>query len=319
MRLAPGTALTLNGIAQGIIADRVAALLVRRGFAAPRIDTGEMRLPGPDRRRLRLPAAGVEIEVADCAVATSAPDALRFPGSGHHLFDPRTGRCPELWRSVTVIAPTAADADALSTAFAVSTPERIGDLVPADTLVLATEPGGTDAPFRKRAGRRARMTHRQHRKQAKEGPIPCKPDCFSPRFSPPALAAPAPRPGRRRRPAKRSSTSARPATWSAPDAKNRVGPELNGVIGREIASAPDFKYSDAFLAKKAEGFTWTEENLADYLADPKDFIPGNKMAFVGLKKPEDIANVLAYLAADPGDRGRRQPTGAAPLPPGRAP
>jgi thiamine biosynthesis lipoprotein len=146
-RLGPGTALTLNGIAQGIIADRVAALLIRRGFADPRIDTGEMRLPGPDRRRLRLPAAGLEIEVADCAVATSAPDALRFPHSGHHLFDPHTGRSPERWRSVTVIAPTAADADALSTAFAVSGPERIGDLVPADTLVLATEPGGATRRF----------------------------------------------------------------------------------------------------------------------------------------------------------------------------
>lgn len=147
VRLAPGTALTLNGIAQGIIADRVAAVLARRGFSDPRIDTGEMRLPGPDRRRLRLPAAGVEIEVADCAVATSAPDALRLPGSRHHLFDPRTGHCPERWRSVTVIARTAADADALSTAFAVSSRERIGDLVPADTRVLATEPGGTTHRF----------------------------------------------------------------------------------------------------------------------------------------------------------------------------
>ena len=82
-------------------------------------------------------------------------------------------------------------------------------------------------------------------------------------------------------------------------AANRVGPVLNGVIGREIASAPDFNYSDAFLAKKAEGFTWTEENLASYLADPKEFIPGNKMSFAGLRKEEDVANVLAYLATFP--------------------
>ena len=59
---------------------------------------------------------------------------------------------------------------------------------------------------------------------------------------------------------------------------------LNGVIGREIASAPDFKYSEAFLAKKEEGFTWTEENLTAYLADPKGFIPGNKMTFAGLQE-----------------------------------
>jgi thiamine biosynthesis lipoprotein len=139
IRLSPGTALTLNGVAQGVIADRIAALLVRRGFTAPRIDTGELRLPGPDRRRVRLPEAGLALELAECAVATSAPDALRFPAAGHHLFDPVTGSSPEHWRAVTVIAPTAADADALSTAFAVSPPERIGDLVPADTLVLATD------------------------------------------------------------------------------------------------------------------------------------------------------------------------------------
>lgn len=80
-----------------------------------------------------------------------------------------------------------------------------------------------------------------------------------------------------------------------PDATNRVGPELNGIVGREIASAPDFKYSDAFMAKKAEGFTWSEESITEYLTKPKEFIPGNKMTFVGLRKPEEIANVLEYL------------------------
>lgn len=80
-----------------------------------------------------------------------------------------------------------------------------------------------------------------------------------------------------------------------PEAKNRVGPALQGVVGRPIASVPDFKYSDAMLAKKDEGFTWSEETLAEYLADPKAYIPGNKMTFVGLKKPEEIANVIAYI------------------------
>ena len=87
------------------------------------------------------------------------------------------------------------------------------------------------------------------------------------------------------------------------DAKNRVGPELTGIVGREIASAPDFKYSDAFLAKKAEGFTWSEESLGEYLTNPKEYIPGNKMTFVGLKKPEEIANVLAYLVHESGEGG----------------
>jgi cytochrome c len=79
------------------------------------------------------------------------------------------------------------------------------------------------------------------------------------------------------------------------DAKNRVGPVLNGVIGRPIASVPDFKYSDAFVAKNAEGFVWTEETFHDYIGDPKGYIPGNKMAFAGLRKEEEIQNVLAYL------------------------
>jgi len=81
-----------------------------------------------------------------------------------------------------------------------------------------------------------------------------------------------------------------------PDAKNRVGPILTGVIDRPIASEEGFKYSDAFLEKGAEGFVWTNENLHAYLADPKGFIPGNKMSFAGLKKEDDVEDVIAYLA-----------------------
>ncbi|MDT8343808.1 MAG: cytochrome c family protein [Thermohalobaculum sp.] len=78
-------------------------------------------------------------------------------------------------------------------------------------------------------------------------------------------------------------------------ARNKIGPALNGVVGREIASAEGFSYSDAFLARKAEGFTWTEENLEAYLEKPKDFIPGNKMSFAGLKKEDEREDVIAYL------------------------
>ncbi len=81
-----------------------------------------------------------------------------------------------------------------------------------------------------------------------------------------------------------------------PDAKNRVGPELNGVIDRQIASVEGFKYSDVFMEKADEGFVWSEDNLESYLADPKGFIPGNKMSFAGLKKEDDVEDVLAYLA-----------------------
>ena len=71
---------------------------------------------------------------------------------------------------------------------------------------------------------------------------------------------------------------------------------MNGVIGRDIASVDDFKYSDAFLAKKEEGFVWDETTIGEYLAAPRDYIPGNKMSFAGLRKDEEISNVLAYLA-----------------------
>lgn len=80
---------------------------------------------------------------------------------------------------------------------------------------------------------------------------------------------------------------------------NKVGPTLKGVVGRPAASVPDYKYSEAMLAKGAEGLVWTEENLTAYLPDPKAYVPKTKMAFAGLKKPEDVANIIAYLKAHP--------------------
>lgn len=80
-------------------------------------------------------------------------------------------------------------------------------------------------------------------------------------------------------------------------AKNKVGPILNGIVGRKIASVEDFKYSKAFTEKaEAEAdFVWNEDNLHAYLTKPKDFIKGNKMAFAGLKKEKDRDNVIEYL------------------------
>lgn len=80
---------------------------------------------------------------------------------------------------------------------------------------------------------------------------------------------------------------------------NKVGPTLKGVVGRKAASVPDYKYSEAMLAKGAEGVVWDEATLTAYLPDPKAFVPKTKMAFAGLKKPEDVANVIAYLKAHP--------------------
>ena len=80
---------------------------------------------------------------------------------------------------------------------------------------------------------------------------------------------------------------------------NKVGPTLKGVVGRKAGSVEGFKYSEAMTAKGAEGLVWDEANIASYLADPKGFIPKNKMAFNGLKKPEEVADVIAYLKAHP--------------------
>ena len=75
--------------------------------------------------------------------------------------------------------------------------------------------------------------------------------------------------------------------------KNGLGPSLNGVIGRKAGTADGFKnYSPSM--QKAD-IVWTEENLDKYLANPKGFVPGNRMIFVGLKKDEDRANVIAFI------------------------
>ncbi|WP_137155707.1 cytochrome c family protein [Rhizobium sp. FKL33] len=85
------------------------------------------------------------------------------------------------------------------------------------------------------------------------------------------------------------------ACHTATEAKNKVGPSLMGVAGRKVASVEGFKYSDALKTFGADGKVWDDAHLTAYLADPKGTVAKNKMAFPGLKKPEDIANVIAYL------------------------
>jgi cytochrome c len=76
-------------------------------------------------------------------------------------------------------------------------------------------------------------------------------------------------------------------------AKNFVGPELNGLIGRKIGSVPNYNYSEA---DKESGITWDEAELKKYLLNPKADIPGTKMIFAGLPKEDDRDNLVAYLA-----------------------
>lgn len=75
-------------------------------------------------------------------------------------------------------------------------------------------------------------------------------------------------------------------------AGNKVGPHLYGVLGRKKGSVPDFGYSPAM---KEKGGTWTYEDLNHFLTSPKDFVPGTKMSFAGLKKAKDRADLLLYL------------------------
>lgn len=78
------------------------------------------------------------------------------------------------------------------------------------------------------------------------------------------------------------------------DPVNRVGPSLGGVIGRPVASVTGFNYSKAMQEFSTEK-VWDEANLSEFLAAPRATVKGTSMAFVGLKKPQDIEDLIAFL------------------------
>lgn len=133
----PGMAVTLNGIAQGYITDKVADLLRRNGITNVLVNIGETRALGshPDGRAWR---AGVidpenpervieQMELSDMALATSGGYGSPFDLTGrhHHLFDPLVGKSADRYRSVSVVATEATVADGLSTAFSSMSPEAV--------------------------------------------------------------------------------------------------------------------------------------------------------------------------------------------------
>ncbi|MDX3924532.1 MAG: cytochrome c family protein [Shinella sp.] len=81
--------------------------------------------------------------------------------------------------------------------------------------------------------------------------------------------------------------------------KNKVGPSLNGVVGRTAGTHEGFKYSNAMVEAGKAGLVWDEASLREYLHNPKAKVKGTKMAFAGLKKDDEIANLLAYLEQFP--------------------
>jgi cytochrome c len=84
------------------------------------------------------------------------------------------------------------------------------------------------------------------------------------------------------------------------DAKNGVGPALEGVIGRTAGTGEGFDYSDPMVAAGEDGLVWDDETLSSYLTNPKAVVPGTKMSFAGLKSEDDRRAVIAYIEASGG-------------------
>lgn len=152
-----GAAITLNGIAQGYATDRVVEQLRQAGLSTTLVNMGEIRAIGarPEGAPWRVGLADPDrpgvltetIDLIDRAVATSAGAGFRFDSKGRftHLFDPTTGHSPSRYRTVSVIAPTATEADALSTAFSLMPLSAIAGIVAIRSNVQAriTDSGGT--------------------------------------------------------------------------------------------------------------------------------------------------------------------------------
>jgi len=139
----PGMALTLNGIAQGFITDRIAELLRARGLGHVLVDIGELRALDGRRDgsswpvRIAEPGTGKAtartVRLNDRALATSEPLGTTFDAAGRfgHILNPRTGRPAAMRRQVSVTAPSAAIADGLSTAFCLMPDEKVGQAIAA--------------------------------------------------------------------------------------------------------------------------------------------------------------------------------------------
>jgi len=149
----PAMAITLNGIAQGYITDRVGALLQDRGFEHVLVNMGEQLALGPKwdgaawRVGIANPAAPetvlTELSLVHGAIATSGGYGYRFDPAGRftHILDPSTGAPARQWASVTVVTDRAAAADGLSTALTVAPAERASLILPQGATAYVVSAG----------------------------------------------------------------------------------------------------------------------------------------------------------------------------------
>jgi cytochrome c len=88
----------------------------------------------------------------------------------------------------------------------------------------------------------------------------------------------------------------------SPDAKNKIGPKLNGLDGRKSGMTEDYNYTDA---NKNAGITWTAETFKEYINDPRTKVSGTKMIFPGIKNEKEAADLWAYLAQFKADGSKK--------------
>ncbi|MGB6087422.1 c-type cytochrome [Parvibaculum sp.] len=81
---------------------------------------------------------------------------------------------------------------------------------------------------------------------------------------------------------------------------DRIGPNLHGVFGRTAGTKDGFNFSKAMVAKGEEGLVWSEKTLFEYLHKPSAMVPGTSMSFPGIKKDDDVKDLIAYLKQETG-------------------
>lgn len=79
------------------------------------------------------------------------------------------------------------------------------------------------------------------------------------------------------------------------NARNGVGPQLNGVFGRRAGTVEGFRYSNAYRSPPTSEKTWSEENFRVYIRNPREVTPGTNMVYAGLRNEDQITNLIAYL------------------------